>query len=366
MASLALLHGSGWSFFCNQKTDEKKIEKIEQKDLQEGFPMILCADLHLRKSCPKARKDNYWEAQEKKFRFILKLAEDETKTEYHKESYVADVERGILLVAGDFFNTAKSDPFLEQWVIEILRKSSARIVVVPGQHDLVNHSLELFKESSLAVLNAAGVIELLGIPREGENYSQVGHGFNGVINGWAYGSKLELIYGNSYPEKDGGNILVWHNIVIKDDPLWTKQIANTGERILRKYPDLQLIVTGDNHQTFVCQNKGRYLINPGSMMRLKTSQKDHKPCVFRWDKGNLEQIFLPIEEDVFDDSHITEKEEKESRLDGFITKLNEIRPELNENSSVSFKGNLKSFFQVNKDMRDVEEITWRCVPNDRK
>ena len=304
--------------------------------------MIFSADIHARYLRPKARKDNYLETQDKKLRFLCQLAQKSPPW----------------LISGDLFNNAHPGDWILGYIISLFKEYNVCPAVIPGQHDMPDHSLEIMKkDSGLNVLKAAGVISLL--PTEEKD-----GGFlwdDDLIYGCPYGQQPPTI------EEEGWNkILLWHNMVIKDDPLWNKQIASTGERILRKYPMFDIICTGDNHNTFVCENKGRFLVNPGSMMRMKTNQKDHKPCVFRWDKGNLEQIFLPIEEDVFDDSHITEKEEKENRLDGFITKLNEIRPELNENSSVSFKGNLKNFFQVNPETRGVEEITWRCVPKDRK
>jgi len=297
--------------------------------------MIFCADIHARYSRPKARKDNYLETQDRKLRFLCQLAQ----------------ESPPWLISGDLLDKANSNQWLEQYLISLFKEYKIRPVICLGQHDLVNHSMELFDNSSISVLLAAEVIRIV---KEGKTFFTDDY----CIYGASYGEEPNL--GVTINGKK--NILLWHKMVVQDDPLWVNQSADTGEKILRKYKQFDIICTGDNHNTFVCQSKNRFLVNSGSMMRLKTNQKDHKPCVFRWDKGNLEQIFLPIEEDVFDDSHILEKEEKENRLDGFITKLNEIRPELNENSSVSFKGNLKNFFQVNKDMRDVEEITWRCVP----
>jgi len=302
--------------------------------------MIFSADIHARASKPKSRKDNYLESQDRKLRFLCQLAQ----------------ESPPWFVSGDLLDKANSNQWLEQYLINLFKEYQVKPIICLGQHDLVNHSIELFNESSIAVLQSAGVVEVL----KNDYWSDDRYSVFGV----SYGIEE---YSGSFLKSDKKlKILLWHKMVIKDDTLWNKQIANTGEKILRKYPMFDIICTGDNHNTFLCQNKNRFLVNPGSMMRLKTNQKDHKPCVFRWDKGNLEQIFLPIEEDVFDDSHITEKEEKESRLDGFITKLNEIRPELNENSSVSFKGNLKNFFQANPETREVEEITWQCVPKDRK
>lgn len=305
--------------------------------------MINASDLHLRWDIPISRRDDYLSAQSRKFQFILKLAS----------------ESPPLIVSGDFSDKAKPPYDLLYWIMsEIDKAGNPDILVVPGQHDMLWHTLKFIdNKTCLGILNKSNFITMLIDQTKPYIFNDL------VIWPCPYGTQPI----RQERMKNKINILVWHNMVInKGEELWQEQKALVSGKLLRQYKEYDLILTGDNHCHFIESYNGRFLLNSGSMMRMKTNQKDHKPCVFRWDKGNLEQIFLPIEEDVFDDSHIVEKEEKENRLDGFITKLNEIRPELNENSSVSFKGNLKNFFQTNKDMRNVEEITWQCVPKDRK
>src|SRR3972149_9530571 len=111
---------------------------------------ILTADIHLRDTQPVCREDDYWEAQKKKIEFILDMADELSCP---------------IFVAGDFFDKAKSSPYLEQWIIsEIRSHGSPKIYVIPGQHDLPNHSIELIKKSSLSVLASAGVIDLFETP----------------------------------------------------------------------------------------------------------------------------------------------------------------------------------------------------------
>jgi DNA repair exonuclease SbcCD nuclease subunit len=107
--------------------------------------MILTADIHLRRTTPSVRMDNYFVAQEKKFRFILEQAQLSPP----------------LLVAGDFFHIAKPGEGLLRWVIDLLREYRVSIICTPGQHDLPNHSIEQIGESGLGVLKSAGVITIL-------------------------------------------------------------------------------------------------------------------------------------------------------------------------------------------------------------
>src|SRR5512135_2401330 len=107
--------------------------------------MIMCSDLHLRTTTPRARTDDYMAAQERKFRFILEQAQKSPP----------------LLVAGDFFHTPRPEEGLLRWTIDLLKEYDVRPVVVPGQHDMPYHSLDKMGEYGLGVLEAAGVIRLV-------------------------------------------------------------------------------------------------------------------------------------------------------------------------------------------------------------
>ncbi|MCK9281530.1 MAG: metallophosphoesterase, partial [Melioribacteraceae bacterium] len=84
------------------------------------YNFIACADLHLRDSIPHARTDDYWKAQEKKFRFLIDTANEKNCDIY---------------CAGDFFHRAKSSSFLEAWIIEQLqdlKNEGLKFHVIPG------------------------------------------------------------------------------------------------------------------------------------------------------------------------------------------------------------------------------------------
>ena len=291
--------------------------------------MILCADLHLRRTVPRARTDDYFVAQERKFRFILEQAQASPP----------------LLVAGDIFDAAKSPQFIEQWVISLLMEYGVVPIVTPGQHDLPNHNLLMINESSLGVLAAAGVVKVLT--------KESGPAIIGewAIWGCAYGESPD----ESMVDQARHNLLLWHQMIIKGGPLWPGQVADEAEKVLRMNEQYRIICTGDNHITHITQVGGRYLVNPGSMMRMTTAQVDHKPCVFKYDNGNIERIFLPIEPNILDLSVTDAPKDKADRFGAFVEQLQgggEI--------GISFDDNLKRYFSDHPEEPQVQELVWEA------
>ena len=301
--------------------------------------MILCADLHLRKTTPRARVDDYWAAQERKFRFTLEQAQTSPP----------------LLVAGDFFHQPRPGEGLLRWVIDLLREYKVVPVVVPGQHDLPGHSLEQIGESGLGVLAAAGVIILLTDPVE-------------VF----YTNTDEVVWGTPYGQQPPNNkieiedfspprILLWHHMVIQE-PLWPGQEADRAPAILRKYPQFDIICCGDNHTSFCYKTApnespaNHWLINPGSMMRITAAQVDHRPRIFKYENGLVESILLPIEDNVLDLSELDAVKDKDSRIQAFVERLS-----MEWEAGLSFEKNIEKFFTENKTDPEVQKMVWRCL-----
>jgi DNA repair exonuclease SbcCD nuclease subunit len=127
--------------------------------------------------------------------------------------------------------------------------------------------------------------------------------------------------------------------------------------ILKKYPQFSLILCGDNHRTFVEEYEERLLVNPGSLMRMDADQIDHKPSIFLWYSDNsVKQIFLPIEEGVVTRTHLVEKEERNARMDAFVTKLND-----DYKTTVSFEENLTQFFSANEVDPETKQIIYNVI-----
>jgi DNA repair exonuclease SbcCD nuclease subunit len=285
----------------------KKRTRINKK-----ASFILTADWHLRDDQPICRTDNYFEAQAKKIQFIKNLSEKHNCP---------------ILCAGDLFNKAKSSKSLEIYLMNNLPKL---IYTIPGQHDLPNHNIKNIIDSSIGILSTADIIP------------------------------LELIeLGGIHTIKVDPSIGMMHTFIQKPNDTQDKLIGgSTALSFLKKYKKYNLILTGDNHKTFVFEYEGRLLVNPGSLMRMTAGQIKHKPCIFLYytDTNTVKQIFLPIEENVIDREHIEQEERKEERFKIFIKKLND-----DYDVSLSFVKNIKKYINKNKTRQSVQNILWEVI-----
>jgi len=146
-------------------------------------------------------------------------------------------------------------------------------------------------------------------------------------------------------------IAIAHQMVIENRKLWPNQIAPEGHQLLKKFPEYDLILTGDNHQTFVAEYEGRKLVNPGSMMRMRTDQENHEPCVFLWDSNanEVEKILLPVEKDVINRDHIDRQQERNGRVDAYVSHLKK-----RHDIMLSYEDNMEGFFQTNRVRKRVK------------
>jgi len=281
---------------------------------------ILTADWHLREDTPICRTDNFWETQWKKVSFVSNL----------QKKYNCPV-----LHTGDLFDNWKPSPNLLSNTILYLPK---RFITIYGNHDLPQHNVELAFKSGVRTLENAFIINDTLI----EDYP-----FNIVCND----------FGTTPIDNPTGitNILLWH--------IYTYQTKNPNiigthaRKILKNYPSYNLIVTGDNHTPFVEEFEGRLLVNPGSLMRQKADQIDHKPRVYLWNmqENIVEPVYLPIDK-VISREHLISHEQKEERINAFISRL-----DTTWEAGLSFEDNLKIFQKKNTVRKSVIDIIYKSL-----
>ncbi|MCP4475369.1 MAG: hypothetical protein GY821_12555 [Gammaproteobacteria bacterium] len=322
---------------------------------------ILTADWHIRSDRPVCRTDDYIEAQEKKIKFIFELSNRHGKLP--------------ILIAGDIGHKPVWGDSLIKRTLHLFNKSiydRGDVFIVAGQHDLLNHNLNNLYEKALGILHQEEILTILTQQRSSpENCTKL-LWWDGVPNthcqnqvfvfGFPYGT---LITKNTLPtltwvRSSDKKIALTHQMVIKSqrNKLWPNQKADDGVKLLKKYPCFDLIVTGDNHQTFTVEHEGRLLINPGSLMRMTANQIDHKPSVFLWyeKKNEVEQIFLPIEKNVVDRSHIEINEQRDKRIEAYVTRLKDV-----EEISFSYEDNLEKFLKLNRTRKRTVEKIWESL-----
>lgn len=286
---------------------------------------ILTSDWHIRATTPLCRTDDFLSAMWSKVEFILELA----------QKYDCPI-----INAGDIGENALWPNWLLAKFLKIVNSFEVELCVIAGQHDLPNHNIDDLDKSALAVLYENPSIFFW----EENHYHRAFH----------FGQNIEPIERESHIK----TIAVTHQMIIKDNPLWPGQIANTGKEILKKYPEYDLIVSGDNHHTFTEEVDARLLVNPGSLTRHKADQVDHKPCVFLWyaETNEIEQVFIPIEQGVIDRTYIDNKSIEEIKDMAFVERMNS-----NYDLDLSYEENMERHLKSNRVHSEVEKKIWEAI-----
>ena len=278
--------------------------------------LIFCGDFHLRDIIPTCRTDDFLPAQTKKLNFISEL-----QLRYNC----------AVVHTGDLWDNWKPSPFMITYAIKYLPKNFWSIL---GNHDLPQHSLELIYKSGINTLAEAGWLKII----DGCHWQETPE-------------HLSLIFNTK-------KILVWHIMTYKGKQPFPGCTDPAATKLLRKYPQYDLIVTGHNHKSFVEKYEGRLLVNPGSLTRQKADQIDHRPCVYLWyaETNTVKPVYLPIEQDVITREHITRQEQRDERIDAFISRLDD-----DWKAAVSFEENLERFAKANRIRTSVMDIVTNAI-----
>ena len=207
---------------------------------------IAASDFHLRMDVPKCRDEQeFLESQWRKLSHIS------------RRSATAQVP---ILVAGDIFHRARPAGWarLILSVYEIM-KTAFRWVLIPGNHDLPNHSIDSWKDSAFGVL-----AELLG-EKVTVGEAELGQFFHLRLAGSA-----KVALSHTYVQDPSEEAPPWAVYKSKhsaaDDGEWDEK------------PDV--VVTGDNHKSFSFRKDGILWINPGAMTRQNTGEIDLEPSYY--------------------------------------------------------------------------------------
>lgn len=294
-----------------QRTTKKKKSNTERR-----ADAILTADWHIREDTPVCRTDNFWE------------------TQWGKVAMVSDLQRTHrcpVIHAGDLFHHWKPSPFL---LTHCLIHLPDHFHTVYGNHDLPQHSMSLLDKSGVTTLARANKITIL----------EDGH--------WNVPPNKGMDVGFYKKRKVG----VWHTMTYTGKEPYPGCEAPEGHKLLSQFPQFDLIVTGDNHQTFVCTQNGRLLVNPGNLTRQTAA--DGPPVVFLYyaEDNTVEEVELDYSESAVSREHIDRKNERDGRIDAFITKLNE-----DWETVLDFKENLKRFAETNNPPEEVMSLVYKAI-----
>lgn len=279
---------------------------------------ILTGDWHLREDIPVCRTDAFQTTQWNKVRVISEL----------QQKYKCPV-----IHSGDLFHHWKPSPWLLSKTIEYIPYD---FYTIYGNHDLPQHNIELQDKCGIYNLWVSGKIHMLSGTHWGEIPVKETHPI--------------LIQGKK--------ILVYHVMTYQGKKPWPGCTDSMGAALLRKYPEYDLILTGHNHTPFVETHQDRLLVNPGSIMRQFADQIDHRPRVYLYNasENTATPYYLPIEEGVVTREHLQTEEERNNRMEAFITRLNS-----DWETSLSYEANLESFFAANQIRQSVKDIIYKSM-----
>lgn len=279
---------------------------------------ILTGDWHLREDQPLCRTDDFQKKQWEKVDFIASLQRQHNCPVIH---------------SGDLFDHWKPSPYLLSMAIERLPKE---FYTVYGNHDLPQHSLELAHKCGVNTLVKAGRIQLLQNTHWGKTPEK---------------DDASLLINSQY-------ILVWHVMTYSGKSPWPGCTDPQAMKILRDYPYMNLIVTGHNHQSFALEDDGRWLVNPGMITRQEADQADFRPRVYLWcsETNTVKPVYLPIDEGVVTRKHIDQHEQRDSRIEAFISRLSD-----EWKVGLSFEENLERFASNNQIRESVMQIVRQAV-----
>ena len=291
---------------------------------------ILVADVELRMYSPVCRTDDYWETVKGKIAWLRELQHEH--------------DGCPIFSAGDLFEKRyKTNPNneLTGWAIQNLPRPWFDI---PGNHDLPGKSIDNYDRSAMSVLEKAG-----SLTSTKDYFEIIG---DHCVYGFPFGSEIEEP--SLFNEKK--NIALIHTLVYKDKLPFPGCVGYEAQEIMDLLPGFDLIVTGDNHQTFTLRDGDRILVNPGSLKRDDADQVKHKPCVFLWfaEANTIKKVYVPIEQGVISREHIDVQAAREKRLDAFIEKLGS-----QVTHGVDFLKNLEA--AVAKQPRIIKDKVWKYV-----
>jgi hypothetical protein len=235
---------------------------------------VAVADLHLSSEPPlfRSNEPDWWSAQQRPLDQLKELS--------------ALHGGAPILCAGDVLNRWRETPELISWAIRNLPVMYS----IPGQHDLPYHRYEDIRKSAYWTLVEAGrLIDL----KPGQAHP-VSDGLQVV--GFPWGSKVtpppRAITGLSVALVHG---FCWAKGAGYPGAPRDAWIGAWGVRL----EGYDFGVIGDNHRPCAYEYGGTHVLVPGSLMRLTSAQRRHRPRAYLlWSDGDYSTEYLDTVKDV--------------------------------------------------------------------
>ena len=284
------------------------------------FKGIITADWHLSQTKPRARCDEDW---------------IKTQTELVNQVYEKAVEKDCdIFIVGDIFHSNSDVSFEVISIVQNLAKKlkikGLKLYIICGNHDLLYHSSSNLNKSAVGVLLHSE--NIYSVTKYSEDVSGA----------------------NFDEETENKRIVFKHVLAFADESKIPPHVeAITAQELLDEYDEAKFIFLGDNHHSFIYENKGRKVINSGCLIRRNSDFKSYVPIIYYVDEENdiCESFEIIDNEQLIDDSYILQENEREERIDNFVQKLKDT-----ESVSLDFLANVETALQSNELESDLKEV----------
>lgn len=269
---------------------------------------LLVSDLHFSHVAPAARSaEPDWYAAQR--RYIKQLRELQML-------YGGHLMAGCpIVIAGDVFDRWSSVNSPAELVNFLLHELPDNCIGIPGQHDLPEHRYDAVTRSPYWTLVSAGAIRNLA-PNNPVKIKNL------VLHGFPWGYELAPLS----CEKESGEI----HLAVIHAYIWNKDVGGypgapveqTVEAYNEKLVGYDAAVFGDNHTSLL---SGK-IINPGSFMRRKSDERNHRPMVgILYEDGSLGAHYLDVSADLWLDDALSKSEEDQAAdTSGVIESLKKL------------------------------------------
>lgn len=308
--------------------------------------LLLVGDAHLRTETPERRREPDFAAVcLGKWRQVELIARE----------HGCDA----ILQAGDLFDSPEPSKKLVADFIRIRRNSGTPLVCIHGQHDMAYHTQSSRERSSLAVLEAAGVLELadsspITVPGEG----------GPVVCGAAFGQTAPPVIPQDKAQLGLSDIILIAHSMVGDKPLWPGQELTAPADYAAKHPGYDLYLLGDYHYPWQQKVGNAWVVNAGCLVRKAASERElaHRPKVvlYNSDGNTLTDIYLDIAqaEEAFDLAKPGKAPDR-PQLD-FAAMAEALRK--GGRAGLDFRQNLQDHFDKHDTPTDVREAAWAAFP----
>lgn len=282
------------------------------------------SDIHLDIKRPVCRTDADWlQSQQELADFVVRTAIME------EVDYIVD--------NGDTFDTAVQPLTVINIIPNALRKYGYKVpwICMPGNHSLQFHQMKNLSKSALSTLGLMEGVTLL------ENCNEF---FEASF------LDIPIVHRLIFPDLDS---VPWY---IQD-----KCAFEHAEMLLDKYPQNDLILTGDYHHSFHFEKDGRHVVNPGCWNIQDVKMIDYQPKIAILDyepnkNFSIKWIDVPDQIEETTNEHILKVVESEKGIMEILDTLSTP-----EKLTMKFWKDMETYLLVNKVDKNVSDYVLQKV-----